>query len=48
VLITADEAAQLDERLLDDPCLAVIHKPYTFAHLKESLTQLGVRCQRSH
>ncbi|MBV9931143.1 MAG: response regulator [Alphaproteobacteria bacterium] len=49
VLITADESVKtLFDGDNQDPCLAFIAKPYTFAQLREKLTQLGVRCQRHH
>jgi hypothetical protein len=49
VLITLEEGAEvLVEGTGQDPCLAFIGKPYTFAQLREKLTELGVRCQRHH
>ena len=49
VLITGDKSAKtLFKEDGQDPCLAFIAKPYTFAHLREKLTELGVRCQRHH
>jgi PAS domain S-box-containing protein len=49
VLITGDNGAEaLFKEDGQDPCLAFIAKPYTFAQLREKLTDLGVRCQRNH
>jgi PAS domain S-box-containing protein len=49
VLITADKSAKaLFGEDTQDPCLALVAKPYTFAQLRQKLVELGVRCQRNH
>ena len=49
VLITTDDSAKpLFEEDAQDPCLALMAKPYTFAQLRQKLTELGVRCRRHH
>ena len=49
VLITGDTSAKaLFKEGGQDPCLAFIAKPYTFAELRQKLADLGVRCQHHH
>jgi CheY-like chemotaxis protein len=46
ILVTTEGESERPEEAADDPCLRHIAKPYTFAQLKEALSELGVRCQR--
>jgi PAS domain S-box-containing protein len=49
VLITTEDGTEaLFEDDRQDPCLALVAKPFTVGQLREKLAELDVRCQRHH
>jgi CheY-like chemotaxis protein len=46
VLTSREHASELKDRFSDDPCAAVLERPYSPTDLEQALRQLDVHCGR--